>query len=155
MRRLGAARPAQGSCRPASRRQESAPRRGRCGADFRGPYGARDDADEDPTHARHLFLYSFYYLSPLGCTHADYGYRGDWDTGSLQLTVDAVRQSGKDFEALLETVRTQRNVVLEMEATLHAVKPIRSPGSAASPQMKLAIRNVDPQAWANRRERHA
>lgn len=92
---------------------------------FRVPYGSSDDADEDPTHVRRLFLHSFYYFSQLGYTHADYGYRGDWDTESIVLTVDAARHAGKTFEQLHEEVRSQRNVVLEMIATLSAVKPAR------------------------------
>ena len=56
----------------------------------------------------------------------DAGRRDDWDTEGIVLTVDATRHAGKTFEQLHEEVRTQRNVVLEMIATLKPVKPVRS-----------------------------
>ncbi len=104
---------------------------------FRVPYGSSDDADQDPTHVRRYFMRSFYYFSQLGYTHFDYDYRGDWDTESVLLSVDAARHSGKGFDELLEEVRSQRNVVLEMTATLTAVKPARKPGSMKSPPMRV------------------
>lgn len=109
---------------------------------FRVPYGSSDDADEDPTHVRRLFLHSFYYFSQLGYTHADYGYRGDWDTESIVLTVDAARHAGKTFEQLHEEVRSQRNVVLEMIATLSAVKPARAPGGEKPKLMRVEFQHV-------------
>ena len=109
---------------------------------FRVPYGSSDDADEDPTHVRRLFLHSFYYFSQLGYTHADYGYRGDWDTESIVLTVDAARHSGKSFEQLHEEVRSQRNVVLEMIAKLAAVKPARAPGDEKPKPMRIEFQHV-------------
>jgi ubiquinone/menaquinone biosynthesis C-methylase UbiE len=95
---------------------------------IRVPYGSSDDADEDPTHVRRLFLYSFSYFSQRGYWYADYGYRGDWDTDNIVLTVDAARHVGKTFDQLFEEVRYQRNVVLEMITTLKAVKPARPRG---------------------------
>ena len=109
---------------------------------FRVPYGSSDDADEDPTHVRRFFLHSFYYFSQLGYTHADYGYRGDWDTTSLVLNVDAARYGGKSFDELSEEVRSRRNVVLEMTATLVAVKPARKPGSRKPDPMRVEFRHV-------------
>jgi SAM-dependent methyltransferase len=109
---------------------------------FRVPYGSSDDADEDPTHVRRLFLHSFYYFSQLGYTHADYGYRGDWDTESIVLTVDAGRHGGKSFDQLHEEVRSQRNVVLEMIATLRAVKPARVPGGEKPKPMRVEFQHV-------------
>ncbi len=111
---------------------------------FRVPYGSSDDADQDPTHTRRYFQRSFYYFSQLGYTHFDYGYRGDWETESIVLTVDAVRHAGKTFEQLAEEVRTRRNVVLEMTATLKAVKPARKPGSAKTPPMRVEFSLVEP-----------
>lgn len=112
---------------------------------FRVPYGSSDDADEDPTHVRRFFLHSFYYFSQLGYTHADYGYRGDWDTTLLLLNVDSPRHAGKTYEQLFEEVRSQRNVVLEMTARLTAVKPARTPGSAKPDEMRVEFRFVTPQ----------
>jgi ubiquinone/menaquinone biosynthesis C-methylase UbiE len=112
---------------------------------FRVPYGSSDDADEDPTHVRRFFLHSFYYFSQLGYTHADYGYRGDWETVSIVLTVDAARHAGKDYEQLSEEIRSQRNVVREMIATLRAVKPARTPGSEQANLMRVEIKHVTDQ----------
>ena len=97
-------------------------------ATIRVPYGSSDDADEDPTHVRRLFLYSFSYFSQRGYWYADYGYRGDWEVDNIVLTVDAARHAGKSFDRIFEEVRSQRNVVLEMIATLKAVKPARARG---------------------------
>lgn len=110
---------------------------------FRVPYGSSDDADQDPTHVRRYFQRSFYYFSQLGYTHFDYGYRGDWDTVSLVLTVDAGRYGGRTFEELSEVVHTQRNVVIEMIATLVAVKPARTPGSAKPPPMRVEFQPIE------------
>jgi SAM-dependent methyltransferase len=114
---------------------------------FHVPYGSSDDADQDPTHVRRYFMRSFYYFSQLGYIHFDYDYRGDWDTELVVLTVDGARHAGKSFDQLLEEVRSQRNVVLEMIATLRAVKPTRRPGSMKAPQMRLEFRHVkvDPE----------
>ena len=110
---------------------------------FHVPYGSSDDADEDPTHVRRFFLHSFYYFSQLGYTHADYGYRGDWETVSIVLTVDAARHAGKGYEQLAEEIRSQRNVVREMIATLRAVKPARAPGGEKANPMRVEFRHVD------------
>lgn len=95
---------------------------------IRVPYGSSDDADEDPTHVRRLFIYSFSYFSQRGYWYADYGYRGDWDTENIVLNVDAAQHAGKSFDQIYAELRTQRNVVLEMVATLRAVKPARARG---------------------------
>jgi len=109
---------------------------------FRVPFGSSDDADVDPTHVRRYFTRSFWYFSQLCYTHFDYGYRGDWETESVVLAVDASRHAGKDFDSLMEEVRSRRNVVLEMIATLVAVKPAREPGSAQAPPMRLELQHV-------------
>lgn len=110
---------------------------------FRVPYGSSDDADQDPTHVRRYFQRSFYYFSQLGYTHFDYGYRGDWDTVSIVLTIDAARYGGNSFDEISEAVRTQRNVVIEMIATLRAVKPARTPGSMKPPPMQVEFQPID------------
>jgi ubiquinone/menaquinone biosynthesis C-methylase UbiE len=110
---------------------------------IRVPYGSSDDADEDPTHVRRLFLYSFSYFSQRGYWYADYGYRGDWDTDNIVLTVDAERHAGKSFDELYAEVRSQRNVVLEMIATLKAVKPVRTRGVRGKPQdMRVEFKHI-------------
>ncbi|MDB5812050.1 MAG: hypothetical protein JWN94_4172 [Betaproteobacteria bacterium] len=113
-------------------------------ATIRVPYGSSDDADEDPTHVRRLFLYSFSYFSQRGYWYADYGYTGDWDVDNIVLTVDAVRHAGKSFEQLYEEVRSQRNVVLEMVTTLKAVKPVRPRGLRdKSHQMRVEFKHIE------------
>ena len=71
------------------------------------------------------------------------GYRGDCDVKSLVLSVDSARHADKSFDELFEEVRTQRNVVHEMTATLNAIKPARAPGSGKSPEMRVEFRQVD------------
>jgi ubiquinone/menaquinone biosynthesis C-methylase UbiE len=108
------------------------------------PYGSSDDADEDPTHVRRLFLYSFSYFSQRGYWYADYGYRGDWETENIVLTVDARRHAGKSFDQLFEEMRTQRNVALEMIVTLSAVKPARARGLRdKSRQMRVEFKHIE------------
>jgi ubiquinone/menaquinone biosynthesis C-methylase UbiE len=110
---------------------------------IRVPYGSSDDADEDPTHVRRLFVYSFSYFSQRGYWYADYGYSGDWDVENIVLTVDAVRHAGKSFDQIFEEIRSQRNVVLEMIATLKAVKPARPRGVRGKSQdMRIEIKHV-------------
>jgi hypothetical protein len=59
------------------------------------------------------------------------------------LSVDASRHRGKSFDQLLEEVRSQRNVVREMMATLVAVKPARKPGSTQPKPMRLEFQHLD------------
>jgi SAM-dependent methyltransferase len=108
-------------------------------ATFRVPYGSSDDADEDPTHVRRFFLRSFSFFSQVTYTRADYGYRGDWRTTNIVLTMDSARHGGKSPDELFETIRTQRNAVVEMIATLRAVKPARVPGGTKADSMSVAI----------------
>ncbi|MBD1921231.1 class I SAM-dependent methyltransferase [Microcoleus sp. FACHB-831] len=94
---------------------------------FRVPYGASDDAFEDPTHVRQYFLNSFQYFEQLAYWRADYGYRGDWLTEKIFLRVEADRHEGETTEEILWQVHTFRNIVKEMIVELRAIKPIREP----------------------------
>ena len=109
---------------------------------FHVPYGSSDDADDDPTHVRRYFVNSFHYFSQLAYSAADYGYRGDWQTEGVVLTVAAERYAGISNEELIEQVHSRRNVVIEMIATLRAVKPVRVPGSTTAPKLHVTIRRV-------------
>lgn len=93
-------------------------------ARFRCPYGSSDDADEDPTHVRRMFLQSWSYFSQPVYWRADYGYRGDWQAQRITLIVRGLPAELSD-EDLWPAVRFQRNVVHEMVADLVAVKPAR------------------------------
>jgi hypothetical protein len=109
---------------------------------FHVPYGSSDDADDDPTHVRRYFVNSFHYFSQLAYSAADYGYRGDWQIESIVLTVAAERYANISNEELIEHVHSRRNVVIEMIATLKAVKPVRAPGSTIAPQLHVTIKRV-------------
>jgi len=93
---------------------------------FRCPYGSTDDADEDPTHVRRMFDGSWSYFGQPNYWRADYGYGGDWQTVQVSLYMFP-EFSGATDSALQAMVRTQRNVVAEMAATLRCVKPARAP----------------------------
>lgn len=109
---------------------------------FHVPYGSSDDADADPTHVRRYFVNSFHFFSQLAYWRADYGYRGDWEIDSIVLTVPAERYAGIEQAQIFEDIRSQRNVVIEMIATLKAVKPIRTPGSQEAARVRVSIRRV-------------
>jgi predicted SAM-dependent methyltransferase len=91
---------------------------------IRVPYGSSDDAFEDPTHVRQIFVGSLGYFSQPYYWRADYGYRGDWLTESVTLEVAQHLRHLPDTE-LWDRIHRERNVVVEMVATLHALKPIR------------------------------
>lgn len=92
---------------------------------FRCPHGANDDAFEDPTHFRQYFPKSFMYFSQPAYWRADYGYRGDWQVEAVQLVVDGPKWRNSPPQDLVFAVQHLRNTVLEIVATLRAVKPIR------------------------------
>jgi hypothetical protein len=91
------------------------------------PHGASDDAWEDPTHDRAYFPGSFGYFSQPYYWRADYGYRGDWQPEDVVLFVPAAEHARQPIEALRQRIERERNLVLEMVATLRPVKPIRPP----------------------------
>lgn len=93
---------------------------------IRVPYGSSDDAFEDPTHVRQIFVGSFGYFSQPYYWRADYGYRGDWVTESITLEIAQHLRHLPDTE-LWDRIHRDRNVVIEMVAHLRAVKPIREP----------------------------
>lgn len=100
-----------------------------CRAVFRCPYGSSDDADEDPTHVRRMFIGSWGYFSqPYHWRSAGYGYTGDWKPTRIQLIIypavaDEAERRGERW--LWEQITHARNVVAEMIAELVAVKPAR------------------------------
>ena len=91
------------------------------------PFGASDDAFEDPTHVRQYFPNSFGYFSQPFYWRADYSYRGDWQPERITLLVGAAPNQGRSPKEIMERVMTLRNVVKEMIAELRCVKPRREP----------------------------
>ena len=91
---------------------------------LRVPYGASNDADEDPTHRHRLFEGSFVYYAQPAYSRADYGYRGDWEVERVKL---ALRPEALALPRDLRQreVARARNAVQEMIVHLRAVKPVR------------------------------
>lgn len=108
-------------------------------ATIRCPYGSSDDADEDPTHRRRLFLQSFGYFSQPFYWRADYGYRGDWQPTRIVLHVDRAANAGLAPDVVLRKVHELRNVVTEMVAEVVAVKPARAADRAFQQPPRIEI----------------
>ncbi len=115
---------------------------------IRCPYGSSDDAWEDPTHVRGIFLQSFGYFSQPYYWRADYGYRGDWRTEGITLWVahgqflNLQGSSPEPTPAMVQAVMGERNVVREMVARLVALKPAREPLRELQGTPALEIRDA-------------
>lgn len=113
---------------------------------LRVPYGSSDDAWEDPTHVRPYFLQSFGYFSMPYYHRARYEiapgilYSGDWQPDKLVLRVPNAT-SLSDAQVMQEVFRS-RNVVTEMIAYLHAVKPARQPLKSLQRQPEIVLERV-------------
>lgn len=107
--------------------------------EIRCPYGSSDDADEDPTHVRRMFLQSTGYFSQPYYWRADYGYLGDWRTDLITLFVDAQYDGVSDAD-VMSKVHTYRNVVREIVYEMRAVKPRREPLRALQTLPNICIR---------------
>jgi len=90
---------------------------------IRVPYGSSDDAWEDPAQVRPYFLGSFGCFSQSRRDPADGGYLGDWSLERVELLLNDPSLRDAPPHELAAAVRTRRNLVLEMVATLQAVKP--------------------------------
>ena len=106
---------------------------------LRVPHGASDDAYEDPTHVHQYFHGSFGYFSQPYYWRASYGYDGDWLTGVVRLKVDPKRFAGLEPAEIFEKINRERNVVLEMEVEMSAVKPPRPPERALQVPPNIVI----------------
>lgn len=109
---------------------------------FRTPYGSSDDADEDPTHVRRFFPNSWGYFSQPFYWRANYGYLGDWDVEEVLLKVPRSRFEGVANDEIFSEIQGLRNVVLEMQATLCAVKPARAPDRSLQRVLNLRVQRV-------------
>ena len=96
------------------------------------PYGSSDDADEDPTHVRRMFLQSFDYFSQPYYWRADYGYRGDWRVHNIWLGCLRPLPTMHD-------IMTLRNQVVEMRIEMFAIKPARLPQRELQTRAKIMI----------------
>lgn len=108
---------------------------------FHCPYGSTDDADEDPTHVRRMFHGSWGYFGQPNYWRADYGYRGDWQPAEVTLFIFPEFSGCTDAE-LQSMIRSQRNVVAEMAATLRCVKPRREQDRELQETYKLKALRV-------------
>lgn len=108
---------------------------------IRVPFGASDDAWEDPTHVRSYFMGSFGYFSQPYYWRADYGYKGDWQVQEIQLLLSKEKYENVPLETLTTLIQHSRNIVIEMVAKLHAVKPLREPLKELqiTPQVSIAL----------------
>jgi SAM-dependent methyltransferase len=112
---------------------------------IRSPYGSSDDAWEDPTHVRGIFLQSFGYFSQPFYWRADYGYRGDWQPQLCTLLVNheiygrLQGQAPNPTPALMQAIQEKRNVVRELVARIVAVKPAREPRKELQVALELEI----------------
>jgi hypothetical protein len=109
---------------------------------IRCPYGSSDDADEDPTHVRRMFLQSFGYFSQPFYWRADYNYRGDWQPINVILSVDRTRHVHETDQLVLSRIMHERNLVGEMICNLKAVKPIREPLRELQHAPQILIRRL-------------
>jgi SAM-dependent methyltransferase len=103
------------------------------------PYGSSDDADEDPTHVRRIFLNSFLYAGQPAYFRADYGFRGDWDVDHLVLDLGP-QYAGVPVAEVMADVASIRNVVSQITAVLRAVKPAREPLQELIRPPRVALR---------------
>jgi hypothetical protein len=110
---------------------------------IRCPYGSSDDADEDPTHVRRMFHGSFLAFSQPYYWRADYGYRGDWVVGDIQLLVPHELHKGAGAKAMFDRIQHRRNQVVEMVAVLRAVKPQRSQERSLMTPCNIAVHMVN------------
>ena len=109
---------------------------------FRCPYGSSDDAFEDPTHVRQMFINSFGFFSQPYYWRADYGYKGDWKLDKVTFNVDKSKGIGKDARAVLNDISIYRNIVQEIIAEMSAVKPMREPLKELRDKPKIVINLV-------------
>ena len=111
-------------------------------ARFACPYGSSDDAWEDPTHVRPMYQSAWGYFASPSYWKADYGYRGDWRVEQVQLLVPAELIAGLSATEAFEVIRSRRNTVNEMKATLVAVKPARPPDKDLREPLNLQLVEV-------------
>ena len=91
------------------------------------PFGSSDYALEDPTHVRSYFVGSWGYFAQPNYWRADYGYLGDWATKVIELFVKESQCKRLSADVIMDMINEKRNIVVEMRACMHAIKPKREP----------------------------
>lgn len=89
------------------------------------PHGAHDMAFADPQHIKQYFPSSFQFFAQPAYKRADYGYRGDWESESIIISVDPNIPDEMPEQHLMQLIATGRNIAWEMRARLKAIKPMR------------------------------
>lgn len=123
-------------------------------ATFACPYGSSDDAWENPTHVRPMFVGSWgFFGQPMYWREdaAGYGYVGDWVVEEIHLRVTKTTwgKAGGMF-AMWDQVMTDRNVVSEMVATLRCQKPARPPDRDLQEDKVIVFEVLEPiTPWEN------
>lgn len=128
-----------------------------CLATFACPYGSSDDAWENPTHVRPMFVGSWAFFGQPNYWREDYGYEGDWVVEEIGLRLPPERIIGGqhgarlNLEATWLSIRHDRNVVAEMVATLRANKPARPADRELQAGFPIVIEVLEPGAdeWTN------
>ena len=88
---------------------------------FKVPYGASDDAWENPTHVRPYFVGSFMPFSQPYWWRDCNNYTADWQAKEIRLFVNGKFES----DDWLRDIMLYRNIVLSMEIELVCIKPAR------------------------------
>jgi SAM-dependent methyltransferase len=129
-------------------------------ATFACPYGSSDDAWENPTHVRPMFVGSWSVFGQPYWWREDYGYRADWVVEEVRLRIKADTWSSAlqvatehDHATLLTLwgmVESERNVVSEMVATLRCNKPARAADRDLQEDKVVVFEVMEPvDAWNN------
>jgi hypothetical protein len=125
-------------------------------ATFACPYGSSDDADENPTHVRRMFLGSWgFFGQPHYWREEPYGYTADWMLETVELRFDSgtLDRYGRDPLELARVVDTYRNVVKEQVATLRCQKPPRARDRTLQAPYTVNFAEITPvSAWEGRAE---
>lgn len=100
---------------------------------IRCPYGATDDAWENPEHVRPLYEMSFTPYSQLYWWREHTDYTADWQPHTCTFMVTE-KNWDDNYEAMYKRIRTERNIVTEMEVKLRCVKPKREIVKGTKPE---------------------
>jgi SAM-dependent methyltransferase len=133
-------------------------------ATFLTPYGSSDDAWENPTHVRPMFVGSWSFFGQPHYWREDYGYRADWVVEEVRLRItpqaldhvtaildlDQANVDNEDVMNLWWATRYERNVVSEMVAVLRCNKPARAADRDLQEDKVVVFEVLEPvDAWNN------